>query len=203
MTTMLFEKPTPPTISPTARKLLVAVVVSILTGVGLNENATAVLVALTTGAAGAVASFIVDWVRIWLYAFATSTVHSDFTARLARFVNTALYTKRGIRFTVMIVSVLIGAAATGAMSALTNQNFNVIIGAAWTYIGTQVAHMLTLPNAEEQAVQKEAQAVANGVISGDVGVIAGVINELDPDDQNELVEYIVLKSEQKSVDNKS
>ncbi len=132
MTTMLFEKPTPPTISPTARKLLVAVVVSILTGVGLNENATAVLVALTTGAAGAVASFMVDWVRIWLYAFATSTVHSGFTARLARFVNTALYTKRGIRFTVMIVSVLIGAAATGAMSALTNQNFNVFIGAAWT-----------------------------------------------------------------------
>lgn len=181
--------PTPPTISPNARKLIVAILVSLLTGAGLLENMQAVIVVLTTGAAGAVGSFMVDWVRVWLYPWATM-VHAGFTGKVARFVSTALYTKRGVRFTVLVLSLLIGAAATAAGSMLAGQQFNIIVGAAWTYLGTQLAHMLSLPTAEEQHTIDQALDLAENALKGDVPTIAAVINTMDTADQKALTDHV-------------
>lgn len=137
-------RPVPPTPPQALMTWVWTVLATLVAGVGLKEALQPTLAAIVGGAAGAIASYGVEWVRVWLYEFVNRAALAQ--TWYGKWFAYWLYNPRGIRGTVLAVTLVLGALASGLLEWSTGKPVSAAVAAAWAFIGSQIAHLRSLPN---------------------------------------------------------
>ena len=139
------KRPVPPVPARVLTQWLLTILAGFGAGIGLKEAFTPTLTALVGGSAGVVASFIVEWVRVLLYDSVDRAANAkNWHAQYGKWLSYFLYNPRGIRVTMLVVTLTIGALAAGSIDWIAGAPLNIGLASAWAFIGSQVAHLRSL-----------------------------------------------------------